>query len=636
MKSKLIYGLLVGAAITTGFSSCDNEKFLTVDHYSILDVKNGYDNDEHTLRSLDGLYDLFLTDDNYNGDPFKPYLFTGCHPSMDTQATGWDKNFMTQSWDANTTELQSGWNHAYAAISRSNDFLANIETYKANLSEGVRNTVEAEARCIRAFHYFWLATTFGRVPMLATGENYTTAPQKARAKDYAEMWDFIINDLKTASKLFGNTYKPYKEQYGRCTKGMAEAYLGDAYMWKAYRCPEQADTLYDNAKKVLLDVITCGEYELNDSYTTLWDAAGVWGKEAIFEQVLDEGTKWSSWDGNVMSGAHGWTIYYSAAPANGGWGTLALSWELYKAFESGDKRRDGSLVTAAVPTATLEADGIQPSTIKMQPEWAAANADEVKKIADSKNGYNPFVQERVNHASYKYDTGGEYAPAVYSTKLWRLGRCHWNDDQWAPAQIYRKRLANVYLDYAECCFRTNDPKTGWDYVKKIRERAFGKKEVGHSEALTSKYGAYYNNQMAPFYTGKNAGFGEYVVAKDYPIPFATAEVTVPDAETYYTQLKAEKGFNLDVWKIAVNEERRKEFSAEYCLVPDLLKSGYMEEHIRCNYPKHAQKADPLTDWQTVRNFDYDGRKMDMPIPADELIKNPLCDQNEAYRTKDDK
>lgn len=47
---------------------------------------------------------------------------------MDSQATGWDKAFMTQSWNAQTTELSAGWNQAYAAITRSNDFLSGLGT----------------------------------------------------------------------------------------------------------------------------------------------------------------------------------------------------------------------------------------------------------------------------------------------------------------------------------------------------------------------------------------------------------------------------------------------------------------------------------------------------------------------------
>lgn len=630
--NNIFYSIFAGAALMAGVTSCDNDEFLNVDHYSILDVNSGYDTDDHTLRSLNGCYDLLLPaedDQGYNADPFKPYIFTGCHPTMDTQATGWDKDFMTQSWTADKSELAQGWSHTYAGISRCNDFLVNLEANKDKLSAAVVKTAEGEARTIRAFQYFWLATTFGRVPMLATGETYTNTPYKERAKDYEEMWNFIIDDLEAAAELLD--WKPYNSQYGRCTKGMALAYLGDAYMWKAYRCPEQATECYTKAEAALKQVLSCGEYELNKSFTTLWDAAGVWNKECIYEQVLNEGDQWSSWDGNSLSGANGWTIYYSACPGNGGWGAIALSWELYDSFEPGDKRRDGSLVTAAIPEDKLMKSEWK-GTIPVPQEWLAdaGNANYVAAATASPNGFNPFVQEYVNHTNYKYDTGGEYAPAVYTTKFWRLGRCHWNSDQWAPAQIYRKRLPNVMLDYAECRFNLygeNDSE-GWNQINQLRERAFGNLEVGHAESLANTYLPYYN-KMAGFYG--DGGFGNYVEISSYPIPFSTETVEVPDAKTYYTQLKSSKGFSSPAWKVAINMERRKEFSCEWCLCPDMLKSGFMEDHIATNYPMHAQSSDPLSDWQTVRDFTYDPKRMDMPIPSDELIKNPLCDQNDAYK-----
>ena len=58
----------------------------------------------------------------------------------------------------------------------------------------------------------------------------------------------------------------------------------------------------------------------------------------------------------------------------------------------------------------------------------------------------------------------------------------------------------------------------------------------------------------------------------------------------------------------------------------------MAEHIEINYPK--RNIEDLTDipWSN-RAFDYNEARMDMPIPQDELDKNPLCVQNEAYRKK---
>ena len=75
--------------------------------------------------------------------------------------------------------------------------------------------------------------------MLATGETYTNTPTKPRAETYAEMWDFIIDDFTAAAEELD--WQPMDGQYGRATKGMALAFLGDAYMWKAYRLTDGAN-----------------------------------------------------------------------------------------------------------------------------------------------------------------------------------------------------------------------------------------------------------------------------------------------------------------------------------------------------------------------------------------------------------
>ena len=122
----------------------------------------------------------------------------------------------------------------------------------------------------------------------------------------------------------------------------------------------------------------------------------------------------------------------------------------------------------------------------------------------------------------------------------------------------------------------------------------------------------------------------------YPLPVNTAVVSVPDAQTYYTNLKNTPnrvGYShtSEVWKIAVNEERRKEFNSEWCLCPDMVKSGYIEDHIEYNYPRDEHEGDVLRDYPwSHRVYTYDARKMDMPFPADELMKNSALVQNDAY------
>jgi len=621
--SKLLFAL-ASVFFLLGISSCNDKKFLTVDHYSILPADQMFKSDKDALAGIVGCYDYMLPGGDVDGDGnadadgdwgFKPNLFVGGHPTMDTQATGWDKDWNTQNWTAGSPELLAGWKQCYGAINRCNIFLVGLKASTA-ITPALKTSLDGQAKAIRGFFNMWLAKTFGRVPLLEEGEDYLNTPGKARAKDFTEMWDYIIKDLKEAADEL--QWDPLNGEYGRCTKGFALSYLGEAYMWKAYRVPTEAAPNYTLAAAALLQVINSGKYELNPSFTTLWDPGAVWTKESIWEEVLDEGALWTG--GNVSDG-HAWVTYFTACPAVGGWGSLYLSWEWWNSYEQGDKRRDASGVQGAVPS--------------IDSNWKSA----------TNYGYNPYLQQSITKGSdgsniastqhYHFLNGGEPAPAIWSLKYWRTCRANWNA-MWGPQHIYYKRYTNVLYDYAECLFRINgeNDATAWGYIDQIRDRAFGNKEVGKKASLTATYLPYYVS-IANFYIGK--GNTDIAVPTTYPIPFNETTVTVPDSKTYYTQVKSDKGFSSPVWLVALGQERRKEFNAEWCLTPDLIRSGFMEDHITHNYPKNlgypntADAALVQGSWHTYRTFDFDLKKMDMPIPTDELLKNKLCDQNDAYK-----
>lgn len=631
-KAYLVLGTAVCGMMACSLSSCDNEEFLNVTTYDVVESSAMYENDANAKKALNGVYDMLFPNDSYDGDwGFKPNLFTGCHPTIDTQATGWDKDWNCQKWNAGSGELLNGWKHVYAGISRANDFLAGLETAE-NLTPAVKASLEGEGRACRAFFYHWLATTFGRVPMLATGETYTNSPQKARAETYTEMWDFIIDDLKAAADLL--QWQPMDGEFGRATKGMALAYLGDAYMWKAYRLTDGANgqqtdatvakQCYQEAEKCFKQILDSKTYELNPSFTTLWDPASAWGQEAIWVEQLDEGTNWGGW-GDLTSKVM--LKWYTACPENGGWGSLYLSWEWWSSYENGDKRREGSAYTGAVPQ-------IDPNNAAYDPQYEGW-------IEPNVYGVNPYLQEILGNSQYASPApetataqfhfyNGEYAPAIWSSKMWRTASANvksWGDGHWSPTPIYWKRLPNVMLDYAECRFNLYgaDDAEGWAQINTLRNRAFGKLEDGREKELTDKYLPYYNNYATW------AQVPQVVQRSEYPLPFGSKVATVADAKTYYTALAAQKGFTSPVWKVAVNEERRKEFNCEWSLRPDMQKSNYLEDHVIHNYPERSTPDDAMasTPW-TNRDYKYNGLKMDMPIPTDELLKNPLCDQNPAY------
>ena len=620
-----------------GLTSCNNDDFLNVTQYEVVDQAASYESRANAKRALNGVYDMMYPNDSYDGDwGFKPNLFTGCHPTIDTQATGWDKNWNVQAWNSGSTELLSGWKHVYAGICRANDFLENLKTYPEDVVDAsLKKDLEGEGRALRGFFYHWLATTFGRVPMLATGETFINTPEKARAATYAEMWDFIIEDFKAAADLLD--WKPLDGEYGRATKGMALAYLGDAYMWKAYRltdgangitgsgvAPTTADECYRLAADCFKQILNSGTYKLNESFTTLWDPASAWGPETIWCEQLDEGTNWGKWDNLTSKLMLKW---YTACPENGGWGSLYLSWEWYSCYEKGDKRRAGSCYTGAVP--------------QIDPNNAAYDDQYEGWYEPAIYGVNPYLQEVLGKGQSGTATkqfhfnNGEWAPAIWSSKMWRTASANykgWADGHWSPTPIYWKRLPNVMLDYAECCFRLGNAAEGWEQINTLRNRAFGKLEDGNEAALTSKYLPYYNwfSDWVGREDGSDADGGIfYKTRTEYPIPFGSTVDVVPDAETYYKEYAAQKGFSSEVWKVAVNTERRKEFNCEWCLRPDMQKSNFMADHVATNYPKRNVEDLKDVPW-TNRDYDYNDLKMDMPIPEDEIIKNPLCDQNPAY------
>lgn len=713
--NKYIALVVFGALALT---SCD-DSILDVSQYDKIEISGEFESNQGALDGLTGIYDLM----NPNGAPdpdwgFKPNVFSGTHPTMDTQATGWDANYNSQAWDAGQKEIAQGWAQAYTAIARANLFLGGLKNAKtaspivgsdgkvtyaqgAGVSEELKRYARGEALALHGFFYTYLAQTFGRVPLLYEGEDYNTHPTKAKAKDYAEMWDLIIRDFEEASELLD--WKPFQNEYGRATKGMAKAYLADAYMWKAYRLA--CDTLgvyqeslasqnasaikelYQKAEAQLNEVIQSGTYKLSPSFSTNWDGSSAgWNDECIWALLLDEGQYYSGGSSSVSSMN---LKFYAACPENGGWGSLYLSWEWYAAYEQGDKRRDASCIIGDIPYSEMKklyeyanksnADALdqipglqeaynekandlknaedafedcknkysKESSEYKDAELAVAAAKEELDAADKalgkvrlyNHGYHPFLQQNVGNGTPDTKTkqfhfvNTDYAPAIWSSKLWRNGSAadvngvsRWSNITRTPTPIYWKRYSNVLLDYAECRFRLygENDEVAWAAIQQVRDRGFGKEEKGLDD---TKYITWLNT-MANIY--------KLPQMTSYPIPFNQDGVGAPDAKTYYTEYAKCNihglAFSSPVWKVAVNEERRKEFSCEWCLRPDLQRSGYMNDHIATNYPVDATEGAALANYPwSHRTFVYDEMKMDFPIPADEIAKNPACIQNPAYR-----
>lgn len=647
----LSLALVAGLAV----AGCKSDEFFDIPQYSILPEDMMMTDESTALNGLTGIYDIFYPEgtdaDTWN---YKPQIFFATHPTLDTQAGGWDADFGRQQIPADQSDVAKAWKYCYRGVDRCNSFLALLdEATDEQRAWPSYNALVGEAKAIRAYLYMFLTQNWGLVPMLATGETYMTAPEKGPAENYDQLWDFIIADLTDAADKLD--WKPYKDQYGRCTKGMALSYLGDAYLWKAYR--EAGDDhsktynveLVKKARDAFKKVIDEGPYELAPSYSTLFDGDVAWPKEAIWQVVMDMGAgMYASWDYDC----HLFNTFFSAstdcASGRGGWGSQYNSWELYFSFEKGDKRRDASLCTAPVSVMDPAMTADKGEVKAYDPQYEGYKG--------ASWGYNPFVQEYIGYFSndpdkledacankpgslkFKKYEGADILPQIWSEKYWRLTRAYWGSRQMSPCHYYYKRLPAVMLDYAECLFRLNeDVSTAWGMIDKVRNRAFGNLET----SLAPDYGIQHFNSFPNFEEGD---WADYKKLTEYPIPFNREEVAVEDAQTYYTKVASatEGGLSqethdaftgdLEVWEVALLQERRKEFNQEWNLKADLQRSNAMVAHINHNYVKQNPKADKADgyNWHYWRDWDFNPAKMLMPIPVDELLRNSLMKQNPGY------
>jgi hypothetical protein len=212
---------------------------------------------------------------------------------------------------------------------------------------------------------------------------------------------------------------------------------------------------------------------------------------------------------------------------------------------------------------------------------------------------NPYTLEKVGD---KLVTGSENMPNNYSLKWWKRATDYAGDIYYAQS-LYWMRYSAVLLNYSECLFETigegadENGNTGWDYLDMIRDRAWGNLEV----------------TIQPEFPNE-------------PIPLNEVPVVVPDAESFYKNDPHFSSYTADATKVAVMNERRHEFLAEYSFWYDLVRTGMAEEFLDKEYPQNSGVS-------TNREFTYQSYHTIYPIPSREVTGNALIgpeNQNPGY------
>ena len=225
MKKKIyLYILTVGLIVLIAFGC--KKGFLNQTDSSNPTAQALFNKPADGVALVNAIYDTYQ-----NSDLLKKSLWYYANfQSHDFFNWGNDRFYNTYAIPPTFGGIQVFWQRAYIGIARANSAIEILKTMKDKgvLKEDLANRLTGEVYFLRGMTYYYLAASFGGVPLeLTSGANNGLRPRSTQDEVFAQ----VESDLKTAVDLL-----PWKEDYdpselGRASKGAALGYLGAAQMW---------------------------------------------------------------------------------------------------------------------------------------------------------------------------------------------------------------------------------------------------------------------------------------------------------------------------------------------------------------------------------------------------------------------
>jgi len=260
----------------------------------------------------------------------------GSSPSDATFMNNFD-NFSASSTEGQILDF---WIGEYQEINFCNQVLDNIPAI--TMDESLKARYLAEAKFIRAYAYFRLVRAFGDVPLrlhLPVDASEYNIPRTPKADVYAA----IEQDLTDAASVLPASYGV--ADIGRATKGAAMALHAKVAMYQQH---------WQDVFDLTNQVISSGVYSLFPNYEQMFRIANENCSESVFElqcKYIPGNCDASNSQYSQVQGVRGST--------GGGWGFNVPTQDLANAYETGDPRKDATIIFRG--ETTPEGDAIPPT-----------------------------------------------------------------------------------------------------------------------------------------------------------------------------------------------------------------------------------------------------------------------------------
>ncbi|GGF78495.1 RagB/SusD family nutrient uptake outer membrane protein [Wenyingzhuangia marina] len=282
--------IFITAILSIWFVSCSTDE-LDQSPISDLGANGFYSNTEEFEIAINGAYSTlrFFPDTQFHlqevrSDNMYAITETGVRPFE--PVNNLDNSIATNTY------LSDVWDTNFEGILRVNTILESLNDNVVS-DQATRERMEGEAKFLRAFFYFDLVKTFGKVPLI--DQVYTPAQTlEIGRSDVSEIYNLIVSDLNAAISLLPPSFSG--NQLGKATSWAAKAMLGKVYLTKSgptygIEGPGLNSGEYNLAIDLFDDVINNGPFDYEDDYATIFDYDNENNSEIIFDIQYNSGAE---------------------------------------------------------------------------------------------------------------------------------------------------------------------------------------------------------------------------------------------------------------------------------------------------------------------------------------------------------
>ncbi len=433
-------------------------------------------------------------------------LLIGCYATLDGQASDdyyvWNNYWATDdarmgsnagvnAFDAflvNPTysEIATRWKTLYGFVGRCNSVIGLLPDV-TDMSDIEKAQVDAQAKFIRAYTYFFLAVIWKNVPWIDETIDYGKRNFFVSNVD-VDIYSKIEEDLIFASENLPETWN----EIGKVNKWAAKCMLAKTYMFQKK---------FAQAKEILDDVIANGKttsgqkYALNAKYRDNFRTATKNGPEAVFEvqMAVNDGTT-NGINGNPMSFMNG---TYDGT-ANNGYGWYQPTFDLVDAFQTDavtglpllDNYYETPIVTDYGMSST-ERFRTYTGTLDPRLDWCVGRRG-IPYLDWGNHPGKSWIRNQNN--------GGPYSSVKHTAeKATAASERQGTNKTSVPYDAIR--FADVLLWAAECEVEVGSLEKAEEYVNMIRQRA------SNPDGFVKKYsnGSFLSSDAANYKIGLYTG-----------------------------------------------------------------------------------------------------------------------------------